>query len=320
MIWEKVGQIFNPSRYDDGIKRPWMRFFSQCVSTLVHEDKVRVYFSCRPENDADGMAVSNLTYLDLSRKNLQEIIKVSDGPVIPLGKLGTFDEFAVYPSCVIRYNGEVRLYYAGWTRCRSVPFNTSIGIAISTDNGNSFKRIADGPLMAPDLYEPFVVSGPKVRIFNGKWYMYYLAGSRWIATSGKPEVIYKIRAATSIDGMRWERLNRNIITPCLDENECQAGPDVFLKDGIYHMYFSYRHGLDFRNSKRGYRLGYAYSRDLINWTRDDDKSGIGLSDFGWDSEMMHYPHVFTVDDKWYMFYNGNDFGRYGFGMAVLKHG
>jgi len=34
--------------------------------------------------------------------------------------------------------------------------------------------------------------------------------------------------------------------------------------------------------------------------------------------MMCYPHVFTCDGAAYMLYNGNRFGREGFGLAVLE--
>ncbi len=115
------------------------------------------------------------------------------------------------------------------------------------------------------------------------------------------------------------RLNKNIIPDVLDENECQAGPDVFYKDGLYHMYFVYREGLDFRTIKgRGYKIGYATSKDLVNWDRKDEESGIDYSENGWDSEMQHYPHIFELDNKFYMTYNGNEFGKYGFGLAQLE--
>ena len=67
------------------------------------------------------------------------------------------------------------------------------------------------------------------------------------------------------------------------------------------MYFSYRHGTDFRNRERGYRIGYAWSNDQIHWHRKDELAGIDVSDCGWDSEMICYPHVVTIDDKIYMF-------------------
>lgn len=318
MNWKKLGHIFDPTTWDDGVERPWMRTHSQCTHTLILDNIVRVYFSCRPENDQNGLAKSYTTFLDLDKKDLTKILRVSDKPILPLGKLGTFDEFAIYPSCNIVHGDKLLFYYAGWTRCQSVPFNTSIGLAISEDNGETFKRIGDGPILSADLYEPFVLSGPKVRIFKGVWYMFYLAGSRWIDYDGKPEIIYKIRMATSDDGMNWKRFNKNIISDILDENECQAGPDVFEYGGQFHMYFAYREGLDFRNEiGRGYKIGYAVSRDLFNWERKDSESGISYSESGWDSTMHHYPHVFRIGDNHFMTYNGNEFGKYGFGLAIL---
>ena len=319
MKWKKIGQIFDPTTWNDGIERTWMKTHSQCTHSLVLEDTVRIYFSCRPENDNEGYAKSYTSFLELDKNDLTRIKSVSKSPVMELGELGSFDEFAIYPSCNVSVGDEVLLYYAGWTRCQSVPFNTSIGMAISKDGGETFKRIGPGPILSADLNEPFVISGPKVRRFNNKWYMFYLAGTKWINYNGKPEIIYKNRVAFSNDGIKWERYNKNIIVDILGENECQAGPDVFEYNGEYHMYFAYREGLDFRKSiGRGYKIGYAKSKDLLNWKRVDSEAGIGYSTSGWDSEMQHYPHVFKVDEEYYMTFNGNDFGKYGFGLAVLE--
>ena len=149
--------------------------------------------------------------------------------------------------------------------------------------------------------------------------MFYLAGTKWIDYNGKPEIIYKNRLAISDDGTNWKRQYQNIIPNILDENECQAGPDVFYKDGLYHMYFAYREGLNFRTiSGRGYKIGYATSINLIDWERKDKEAGISYSESGWDSTMHHYPHVFELNGKYYMTFNGNDFGKYGFGLAILE--
>lgn len=319
MKWNKLGHIFDPTTWNDGVDRPWMKTHSQCTHTLVLDNIVRVYFSCRPENDENGFAKSYTTFLDLDNNDLTKIIRVSDKPVMSLGELGTFDEFAVYPSSNIRFNDKILLYYAGWTRCQSVPFNTSIGLAVSEDNGETFNRIGPGPILSADIFEPFVLSGPKIRKFNDVWYMFYLAGTKWIDYHGKPEIVYKNRVATSDDGVNWKRYNQNITPDVLDENECQAGPDVFYKDGLYHMYFAYREGLDFRTTpRRGYKIGYATSTNLFDWERKDKEAGITYSETGWDSTMHHYPHVFEVNGKYYMTFNGNDFGKYGFGLAVLE--
>jgi predicted GH43/DUF377 family glycosyl hydrolase len=319
MKWKKIGHIFDPTTWDDGINRPWMKTHSQCTHALILDNVVRIYFSCRPENDENGFAKSYTTFLDLDKNDLTKIIRVSDKPIMPLGELGTFDEFATYPSCNIEHDGKILFYYAGWSRCQSVPFNTSIGLAISEDNGETFERIGLGPILSADINEPFVLSGPKVRKFNNIWYMFYLSGKKWLKYDGKSEIIYKNRMATSTDGINWVRYNKDIIADVLDENECQAGPDVFYKDGLYHMYFIYREGLNFRSvNGRGYKIGYATSNNLYDWDRKDQEAGIEYSEIGWDSTMHHYPHVFELNGNYYMTYNGNDFGKYGFGLAILE--
>jgi hypothetical protein len=56
----------------------------------------------------------------------------------------------------------------------------------------------------------------------------------------------------------------------------------------------------------------------VDWVRDDDRAGITVSDEGWDSEMVSYPHVFEMDGATYLAYLGNQVGKYGFGLAVLE--
>ncbi|MEC8299205.1 MAG: glycosylase [Pseudomonadota bacterium] len=313
MRWNKLGRVFNPEEHQTA----WMKYFSQCVSTLILEDVVRVYFSCRPEPDEGGQ-ISYTTFVEFDRADLFKIKHVAKQPVMPLGKRGCFDEFAIYPTSVLKEVDQIKLYYAGWYRTQSVPFNTSIGLAISEDGGLTFRRIGDGPVLAPCIDEPFVISGPKIRKFGDLYYLFYIAGKQWINHKGRQEIVYKNRLATSKDGINWVRYGQDITPDSLELNECQAGPDVFYKDGKYHMYFVYRYALDFRDDpERGYRIGYAHSDDLFSWTRDDANAGITYSNEGWDSKMAHYPHVFELDGKWFMYYNGNDFGKYGFGLAVL---
>jgi hypothetical protein len=84
------------------------------------------------------------------------------------------------------------------------------------------------------------------------------------------------------------------------------------------MFFCYRYSSHYRGKQYGYRIGYASSTDLVSWVRDDTKAGIDVSEQGWDSEMISYPHVFELDGNIYMAYLGDQVGRYGFGLAVLN--
>lgn len=315
--WKKLGKIFNPTEIEN---RPiWMNEYAQAPATLIFDDFVRVYFSCRPPKDKNGQFVSYSAFVDLDRKNLFNIINIAKEPILKLGTKGCFDEFGIYPISVIKEKNKVICYYTGHTRCESVPFNTAIGCAVSKNNGETFEKIGKGPVVSHSLDEPFVISGPKIRKFNNTYFLFYITGKKWIEANEKKEVIYKIRMAKSDDGINWTKFNQNIIKEKLGEQEVQGSPDVFYAHDKYHMFFSYMLTPDFRFDKsKRYRIGYASSTDLINWDRDDSKAGIDISDNDFDNDMVAYPHVFELDGKIYMLYLGNEVGRYGFGLAELE--
>jgi hypothetical protein len=313
--WRKLGKVFDPHQVGG---RPWLQEFAQAPATLLLEDRVRVYFSCRPPADASGQYVSYSAWVDLDRENLFKVREVAAEPILALGGIGEFDEFGTYPVSVIRVGALVRAYYAGWTRCESVPFNTAIGGAVSRDGGASFSKLGSGPILSYSPDEPFVLSGPKIRHFGGRYHLFYIAGRKWKRVDGRPEPVYKIRMATSQDGVTWHKHGRDLIDSRIEEDEAQASPDVFFANGKYHMFFCYRYSSHFRGRQNGYRIGYASSTNLADWVRDDARSGIDVSSDGWDSEMISYPHVFELDGSTYLAYLGNEVGRHGFGLAVLE--
>lgn len=254
----------------------------------------------------------------MDRTDLFKIKGIGEQPLLSLGGLGEFDEFGTYPVSVIKNGDEIFIFYGGWTRCESVPFNVAIGCAVSQDGGKTFTKIGTGPVLSYSPDEPFVLSGPKIRKYNGLWYLFYIAGRKWKMVDGRAEPVYKIRMATSQDGIHWIKANKDLIESRIEEDEAQASPDVFHTNGKYHMFFCYRYSINYRNKENGYRIGYAYSTNLIDWVRDDTKAGIDISEEGWDSEMISYPHLFELDGKTYLAYLGNQVGRYGFGLAVLE--
>ena len=314
--WRKLGHLFSPQT---SLVPHWMHTHAQTPSVLQKRDCLRIFFCTRPPADAAGLFVSLIGYVDVELTNLFQIIGVSQTPVLELGQRGSFDEFGTNPvSIITTEKSDVRAYYAGWTRCESVSFNAAIGVAVSHDNGDSFRRLGPGPVLSYSLDEPFVVGSPKVRHFNGIWYMHYAAGRRWLKTHGRPEPVYRIRCATSQNGIEWNKEGRDIISPMFGEDECQAGADIVKYKGRFHMFFSFRQATDFKNKDRGYRIGYAVSDDMLNWSRCDSSAGIGVSSTGWDSQMVSYAHVFDFNGALHMLYQGNDMGRSGFGAAVLE--
>lgn len=309
--WNKLGLVFDPAKH----RGPsWMQEFAQAPATLLFDDFVRVYFSCRPKADADGKYVSNSAWVDLDRRDLTKVLRVAEQPVLQLGGRGQLDEFGIYPVSPIR---------VGSSRRESVSVETSIGLAKSQDGGEWFERAGLGPVLSSSTREPFLVGDGFVLQVGSLFHMWYIFGTRWNAEPGSDvaERTYKIGHAVSTNGVDWERRQegRQLIPDRLGEFESQALPSVFESDGQFHMVFCYRHSVDFRtNSSRSYRLGHATSCDLVNWSRSDEALNLSPNKGGWDTGMMCYPSVCRSGGRRYLLYNGNEFGRFGFGAAILE--
>jgi hypothetical protein len=316
MHWVRRGLIFDPGLYDLGEGGVG---YAQGPQALVFENFVRIYFSTRRLSD-NGKFVSCIRFADFD-KGFKNVINVCADTIINDGRLGTFDEHGIFPMNVVRADDRILAYTCGWSRRISVSIDMAIGIAESHDGGNSFQRLGDGPVLAASPSEPFLVGDPFVQRRDDLFHMWYIFGTAWKSPAEglPPERTYKISHAVSSDGLSWTREGgRQIIPDRLGVTESQALPTVITMGGIHHMYFCYRESVDFRkNPARSYRIGHAWSRDMVEWTRDDDPISIGAGG-EWDSEMQCYPHVFESEGEIYLLYNGNDFGRRGFGLAQLE--
>jgi len=97
--------------------------------------------------------------------------------------------------------------------------------------------------------------------------------------------------------------------------EAFSRPCVIREGKDYKMWYCYRDSHDYRGGAGSYRMGYAESADGLVWQRMDDADETRIAKSEWDNEMQCYPYVVQIEGKRYMFYNGNGFGRSGFGLA-----
>ena len=315
MKWRKLGRIFNPA--DHRLPNRCVEY-AQSPQPVIFDDFVRIYFSTR-EKDASGKFLSHVAFVDMD-KTFGSVLRVSDRTVLALGELGCFDEHGIFPISPVRDGDRILAYTTGWNRRVSVSADASIGLAISTNGGLTFDKVGNGPVLTSSLHEPFLVADAFVLPLGNTYHMWYIYGTKWIEypDGEPPDRVYKIGHAHSNDGIVWEKTGRQLIADKLNADECQALPTVVHFDDRYHMYFCYRQAQDFRHDRSsGYRIGYAYSEDMQTWIRDDENVGIDVSKSGWDSDMLAYPCIFKCDDRIFLLYNGNEFGRFGFGVAVL---
>lgn len=309
MKWQKKGVIF---RVDGNSE--WMNHHA-CVPVAdrLDDNRLRIYFGPR-----DTRGRTTTTFIEVEADNPQNVLYVHDRPVLNLGKLGAFDDSGVMPSCIVNWDGRKYLLYIGWNQSVTVPYRNSIGLAVSDDGGVTFNRVSEGPIVDRTRTEPYFCASPYALIDQGKWKLWYASSTGWTVAAGKPEPLYQIKYAESLNGLDWNRLN---IT-CIDyefEGEANARPCVIKEANRYRMWYCFRGSENYRTDKsHSYRLGYAESTDGLSWTRKDAEVGIERSETGWDSIMMEYPFVYEHRGQKYLLYNGNGFGETGFGYAVME--
>ena len=300
--WIKKGVILLPK------KKIWWQKSHIMLPTVEHleRDNYRIYFSGR-----DKFNKSIIGYADSIVKDGSIIIKrYEENPILTCGKLGTFDDNGVTPSCVINNNGIKYLYYIGWNSGSTTRMGLIAGLAISKDNGKTFFRNSLAPLLSRSNLEPFsILTAPFVIKEKKIWRMYYVSCEGWL---NKDLPIYNIKYAESIDGIDWKR-NGHICIDFKSKYETALARPCVIKEGeLYKMWYSYK------DPKIGYRIGYAESLDGLKWKRIDDNEGLGVSKEGWDSDMVEYSYVFIHKNIKYMIYNGNNYGSNGAGYAVHK--
>lgn len=244
-------------------------------------------------------------------KKMLEVVLISKSPILELGLLGEFDEDGIMPVCSLNYNSKIFLYYIGWNLGSSTPFRNSIGLAFSEDDGYTFKKMFNGPILDRSIYDPCFVASCCVIHDQNMFKMWYLSCDKWIKNEQGFKHKYNIKYAFSSDGINWVREGL-VAIDYLNENEYAISvPRVIIENGIYKMWYSYRGNI------QTYRIGYAESNDSINWIRKDDQINLNVSTEGWDSEMICYPFLFHYDNERFILYNGNGYGRSGVGAAKL---
>jgi hypothetical protein len=271
------------------------------------DGRLRIYVAF-----VDERTVGRIGYVDVDARNPSRILAVSETPVLDIGEPGAFDDNGVIPISVVRIGEVVRLYYAGYQLGVNVRYLLFSGLAVSHDGGTSFERHARVPILDRSDQELLLRSAAHVAPDGPPWRMWYVAGDRHISAGGTTRPTYNIRYIESDDGIRWPAQGEVAIDLKTGDEYGLGRPFTCAWGGLYRMFYSIRtHSL-------GYRLGYAESVDGRNWVRRDEQAGIDISPLGWDSEMIYGASVMLSEHGTFMFYNGNDYGRTGFGYAVLE--
>jgi len=303
--WEKKGRIFKANI-------PNFTHGSHPCSIHLENDEYLIAFTCRDRNSKSHIFLSRAWISDGTLKLVGET-KIALYP----GDKGFFDCDGVISVCFVKHEGEYFLYYVGWQNLPEGMWICDTG-RLKVDVVNlALHREYLGPVFGRDKVNPLFAAATAFLVENGVWRTWYNSGIKWEVKDNELKHFYGIHYAESQDGVDWTCDTNKMCIPFADEYEYAFGrPSVIVLDGVYYMWFAHRASKDIDK----YRIGFAFSHDGLEWERNDQLAGIDVSSDGWDSDMICYPSVFEHSGMLYMLYNGNDYGKTGFGLAVaVKH-
>ena len=299
MHWQKIGQIFtvvNSNHY-------LLTHASNPLPVHLYNNIFRVFYSGRNIDNK-----SSVGYVDVDIVSLK-VINYPKEPVITFGNENSFYSHGISIGNVYEAKGKKHILFMGWQVEDGQHWRGDVGKILLVES-EKMTVTPEIPFMTIDDEDKVSLSYPWVMYHEGIYKMWYGSTISWSSENG--EMIHVIKYATSADGETWTR--HGVAIPYeLGVAQAFSKPCVIVDDSGYHMWYSYRSG-----TGEKYRIGYAYSKDGISWERKHHEVGITVSENSWDNEMVCYPFVFNYNGKRYMIYNGNGYGKTGFGLAVLE--
>jgi hypothetical protein len=294
--WRPGGRIYGAEL---GVE--WMAGGAYAFAPVVEPSGiVHIYAGGR---DARGR--SRLGVVTLEWDERPRVVDVGATPVLDLGEPGSFDMDGVSYPWIVRADGEVRLYYAGWNKLGAdVPWVAQLGLAISRDGGATFARVSRAPILSRTDREPIGVGSSCVERDGDGWTMYYTRILSWDVAERPAKPYYNVGQARSADGVAWERLDVNVIGHEPGEYALGA-PSLHEWEGRKELYFTAR--------GNRYRIFVAQRGADGAFRRLAAPLAIPPSD--WDDDMQCYPHAVTIGGRRYLLYCGNGYGRAGVGYA-----
>ncbi len=300
--WRKLGLLYCPG--EQGRHAQLLTHAANPLPVHIEGDTYRIFYSGR---DAGNRSSVGAVDIDIVQRH---IVKDHSRVFFPHGPPGSFYADGVSIGNCYQASGVRYMLFMGWQRPAHGHWRGDIGrLIVHPDLTLSLESQA--PFMGMDAGDTVSLSYPWVAPRSAGGYdMWYGSTTTWDAGNG--EMLHIIKHADSPDGHHWTR-NGPAVPYVIGQAQAFSRPTVAMSAGVGHeMWFSFRSG-----DGQAYRIGYATSHDARTWILEPGGAGINVSIQGWDSEMIEYPFVFDHAGRRYMLYNGNGYGRTGFGLAVL---
>ncbi|MBI4548508.1 MAG: T9SS type A sorting domain-containing protein [Ignavibacteriae bacterium] len=229
-------------------------------------------------------------------------------PRLTPGPSGSFDASGIRKISVVRDHDGYKMYYYS-------PVNgvNKIGMAYSPD-GHSWTKHPGNPVLEPGSqgsWDDAGVWAPMVLYENNGYKMWYQGTDGTVPEIGFASVGY----ATSSDGIHWTKHENNPVVSHGSAGEFDyytAGePFVLHLHGRYHMFYTSTDA-SIKN-----KIGYAFSRNGITWTKFRGNPVLTSGPSSWDGQGVAAASVIFKDNEFKMFYVGWGGGR-AIGLATAE--
>lgn len=303
-MWHDYGVIFEVKSISN-----WIASHAYVPTAILLKDKIRVFVAFLDPNK-----IGRLGYVDVNLKNPEKVIDYSPEPLLCDSDGDMFDSAGVTPLCALREQDHIKLYYAGWKSITgtSERYTLFTGLAIGDENANRFVRYSNRPIInGREKNENIRTAGQVLKIDNN--YFSFVAtqkGQREI--KGKSVPIYDLEYATSYDGKVWGNEQTRVFSHEIGKILGYGRSAIWKnKHNVFEGLFSVR-GWD-----GGYTdLVYSTSPDGISWAplENSHRSFLAKDTCDLQSEVA-FPSVISLNNRLYMFYNGDGFGEEGLRLA-----
>jgi hypothetical protein len=297
--WVKKGKIFDLNK---NISKNYSSHCANPTSIFLDKDIIRIFYNLRDRYNRSG-----ISSFDFNLKTMK-IISNEKKILNPKLKKNSFYSHGMSIGSIINIKGLNFLYFMGWKIKKGKHWFGNVG-RLLINKKHQLKLEDKEPIIPLDDNNPISVSYPGIIKKKNKFLFIYGTTLSWNFLNN--DMLHIFKSAETYDGKKLREIG--FLKSDINKFQALSKPSIIKINNYYHMWFSYR-----GSANKKYKIGYAHSKDAYNWKYKINYNSIGLSNKGWDSEMIEYPSVLRYNRKLILLYNGNSYGKSGIGLAEAK--
>ena len=287
---------------DVGFPLPMRSHMSNPTPFYLGRAKLRIFFSSRNEQNK-----SSVCFFDVDMRRL-EIINSEVNILLNINNHeNCFFSDGVSLGNIFNKENKYFLSFMGWDLSDKKPWKGTVGVAEIDPYKPSILCLPEVPTIDTLNGSDSSLSYPTIKVIGDELYIWY--GNTVKKNAGNGEMLHTIHLSVLKEG-NVVRHKGQVIDYLINESQAFSRPSIIEHHGMLNMFYSVR-GAD-----SNYQINRSISSDGLLWKKADFHM-VGAADPA-ESDMQCYPYVTCLEDDIYLFYNGNNYGRSGIGLAVLE--